>query len=340
MEGVRRRAREVEEPGLPELVQHRPPDPVPHPGGLPVPQPAPAGHAAGAQLAGEHLPRHAPDEGEQDAREAGAVVAAGPSSLGRGRLGRQMGPHPLPKAVVQNPFHGTLDDGEANRVLIEVLRIMIDRQPMETIIAFNREDRIPVRNGSETVLHKQSTNSDPLRSLLEQVASLDIGVLVLREYYVRHLQAAGVVPFTREDTWRIGQEELFRALEARAVSFFAVGFPASELRLDSHGNLINLACKYLPLWPVDGSPQCLRFAPNWTEDFHSGSVQGVSGGPVIAMIGDDVHWFGIQASEYAVEGKTPKELWVSEAGTVLDFLTLLHVVARQLQNSQDDFVES
>src|SRR5215218_7372280 len=73
--------------GLAEVVEHRLVEALPHARFVPLLEAPPAGHArAASHLLGEHLPRDAALEHEQDAGERRPVVHAGPAALGLGRL--------------------------------------------------------------------------------------------------------------------------------------------------------------------------------------------------------------------------------------------------------------
>lgn len=216
-----------------------------------------------------------------------------------------------------------LSDNAATKVS---LRALIDHQPMETIVAYKPEDRIPIRAGSERVLETTTDLPERLKAFLTYARAIDIGVLILRDYYVQNLVAAGVIPLTRDDLWRLELPELLESLQSQRITFYAVGFPRNGLRTGHDGDLDRLACKYLPLWPDVNQWPVLDFVPNWEDPLHFGSVQGMSGGPVVAVIDEEVHWFGVQASEYAVPGKTPKKLYVAEALSLFDFLELLHAI--------------
>ena len=82
---VHARAAPVERVGVPQAGEQRVVQPLPHAGGLPIAQPPPAGRAApAAPLAGQHLPRNARTQDEDDAPPArrGRARAAPPWGLG------------------------------------------------------------------------------------------------------------------------------------------------------------------------------------------------------------------------------------------------------------------
>jgi hypothetical protein len=66
---------------------------------VPVAQASPASHAGAAQLARQHLPRHARAQHEDDADQGHAIIAAGSATPGLGWLGGQQQLNGRPKVV-------------------------------------------------------------------------------------------------------------------------------------------------------------------------------------------------------------------------------------------------
>ena len=105
-------ARRVQRSSLPvnlvclaKTVQERSSEPVPHPGLVPLLEPAPAGHAgATAHLLGQHLPGDAALKYEQDARKRRSVVDARAAALRLGRPPRQEWCYDCPQFVANQWF--------------------------------------------------------------------------------------------------------------------------------------------------------------------------------------------------------------------------------------------
>jgi hypothetical protein len=86
---VQARLRPVHHPGPSQPVQQRPVQATPDARLLPIPEPSPTGYTASeAPLLGQHPPRDAAPEDEDDAREHGPLRYPRPTARGFGRFGR------------------------------------------------------------------------------------------------------------------------------------------------------------------------------------------------------------------------------------------------------------
>src|SRR4051812_40540759 len=100
MAGVGDEPREVDLVGTTELGQEDLLDLAPDPGGLPVAQPVPAGHAAtAAHLLGKFFPGEAGLEDEDDAGKDLAIVEEGSLALGMRRMRRKQWLDPSPEFI-------------------------------------------------------------------------------------------------------------------------------------------------------------------------------------------------------------------------------------------------
>ena len=95
---------------MPQAVEHSPVRPLPHPGLVPLSEPAPAGHArTAAHLLGELLPGGARPEYEQDAGKGGAIIDAGSATLWLRGFLRQERLYDLPQLLAHQFFGHALD---------------------------------------------------------------------------------------------------------------------------------------------------------------------------------------------------------------------------------------
>src|SRR5262249_4455424 len=90
----------VQEPGLGQLVEDRPPDPLPHPGAGPLGVPPPDG-GRGREAVGQVPPPQAVPQHEHDGLEARPVVGPRPAAPGARPVLREEGADPLPQPVVE-----------------------------------------------------------------------------------------------------------------------------------------------------------------------------------------------------------------------------------------------
>src|SRR5918912_2076708 len=116
--GVDDPPRPVEPPGGVEAAQQLTVQALPHPSGLPVPEPPPSGHARAADLLGHHAPRHTGDQHEHDRRERRPI--ADPRTPGplRRTLRQQPLEH-LPEPVVDQQRVAHLAPPDDRRYVIQ-----------------------------------------------------------------------------------------------------------------------------------------------------------------------------------------------------------------------------
>src|SRR5215210_7692570 len=101
--------------GLAKTVQKHLVQTLPYPCLLPLTQSPPARNSrATAHLLGQHLPRYAAFEDEDDAAQSGPVIHTGPTTFGFRRLGRQQRFDGFPQ-YVWNQFFCHVTDRNINR---------------------------------------------------------------------------------------------------------------------------------------------------------------------------------------------------------------------------------
>jgi hypothetical protein len=94
---------------LAEPVEQRVVNPAPKPLGVPLAEPAPAGHArTAAQFSGEQFPREAASEHKEDAAQDLPVGQPGSTAAGSRRFGRQQQFQYRPQRLIQKRFRHRL----------------------------------------------------------------------------------------------------------------------------------------------------------------------------------------------------------------------------------------
>jgi hypothetical protein len=122
-------------------------------------------------------------------------------------------------------------------------------------------------------------------------------------------------------------EVLAKARSGIPSGFFVLGFPWSLedcSRMTSKWSLVSLMLDLIEGLDQTPMPR-VRFGPGWREEDFSGSVEGMSGGPVCLFVGTEFYIFGVQSEEVCPR-RRPK--YLHAVATVPVFQAMLDGIER------------
>jgi len=138
--------------------------------------------------------------------------------------------------------------------------------------------------------HSQGTWTVEQREIMRQRRFSDLGFIVFRERNIQHLRKAGAVPFQREQI-RLYEPNECDGIDPNLCHFFIFGVPLNSV--DSVATPENPTYRFKALGVrgsrnADGTPcepdgVLMFFDPAWPATEHQGSVNGMSGGPVVLL---------------------------------------------------------
>lgn len=162
--------------------------------------------------------------------------------------------------------------------------------------------------------------SDEQRMFFRQLISIDVGFMVLSDYYVNHLRAAQIMPLVALDVWDPSQVDWNSVMESGDLRFYIAGLPIASAHFDHQHHLQSLALKTLPIWPVSQDTPELVFRPAWEDNLSDESLAGASGGPAFVVLNGDAKWFGVQSGTYGREDRKPSELRIALATPIFNLM--------------------
>lgn len=163
-------------------------------------------------------------------------------------------------------------------------------------------------------------NGDPsLRDAGNYYKNVDAALIDLDQYYQGHLTAMGVCPLSGPQLSTPSVAALSKA-KSVALQFFLCGAPYDGLQVGNNGRGY-ATIKFLEIWPRTFDSPNYEFEPSWDEALHYGSVKGMSGGPVVAVVNGMAHLLGLQSREIIAARRGPRLLKVTDTENLLTLIS-------------------
>ncbi|MBC8064014.1 MAG: hypothetical protein H7Y17_04235 [Chlorobia bacterium] len=162
----------------------------------------------------------------------------------------------------------------------------------------------------------------------------DIAFIVLPRRIKSLLKKAGLKPFTTENVRMFKQEEIH---SAHKLEGFLFGVPMNSLEFDQASVETSYYFKQLSVYVSDVAEESylVVFGRNWSDQEHTGSINGMSGGPIVVLGHKEPAIIAVQSKEFFAEtsdreSSTPDTLWAFEFAHLQEVLTemLIHLKRR------------
>lgn len=154
------------------------------------------------------------------------------------------------------------------------------------------------------------------------LAKMDVGFMCLAGVYEQNLLKTGLKPLSMETlSWPTeGDVDISEEPEPRQAKLFVCGIPSSTITEGEYIGNYQFEWKPLEIGEPNWDSPKREFPPLWPSEQHVGSIEGMSGGPIVLAGLDVPHVVAIQGSQLIAGNARPSKLFAWDIQIVVQML--------------------